>query len=69
MSMSYEQYAAWCREQVPGYRETEAELTQAEEAVYAIAETEPPVSSDACPVTIRSNRNGAVVTPRPKGSK
>ena len=66
-TISFEQYAEWARIRYPGFRNDE-ELTQTEDAVYA--PTEAPASSDACPVTVKSNQNGyVVVTPRPRGSR
>ena len=63
--MSFEQYAAWATSRYPGYH-AQDEMSPTEDAVYAA--TEAPASSDACPVTVRSNRHGVVVTPRPKRS-
>lgn len=68
-TISFEQYAEWARSRYPGYH-AENELSHTEEAVYASAETEPPASSDACPVTVKSNQNGyVVVTPRIQRSR
>lgn len=61
--MSFEQYAAWARSRFPGFRQ-ETETTEA--SVYA--DTQAPESDDSCPVTVRSNQYGVVVTPRPKRS-
>lgn len=61
--MSFEQYAAWATSRYPGFREA----TEVEENLAAAA-TVAPASSDACPVTVRSNRDGVVVTPRLKRS-
>lgn len=65
-NLSFEQYAEWARSRYPGYREEDA-ITDTEAVVYA--ETETPESDEACPVTVRSNRNGVVVTPRIQRSR
>lgn len=66
-TISFEQYAEWARSRYPSFH-AEEELSPTEEAVYAT--TEAPVSSDACPVTVKSNQNGfVVVTPRPQRSR
>ncbi len=62
---SYEAYATWARTRYPEFASDN--LTPQEDAVYSA--TEAPVSDEPCPVTVRSTRNGAVVTPRPKGSR
>lgn len=60
--VSFEQYAAWAASRFPGYREPEVEE-------LASATTVAPVSSEACPVTVKSNQDGyVVVTPRVKRS-
>ena len=62
-SMSFEQYAAWAASRCPGYRD------EGSEEAVASAETQAPTSDDACPVTVRSSRDGyVVVTPRIKRS-
>lgn len=66
--MSFEQYAAWARSRYPGFRDGDEPLSPAEDAVYSTAETEPPVSYEACPVTVKSARRGVIVTPNPKRS-
>lgn len=65
--ISFEQYVAWAASRYPGYH-AEEPLTEVEASVYSA--TESPVSSDACPVTVKSNQNGyVVVTPRPQRSR
>lgn len=66
-TMSFEQYAEWARSRYPGYREEQ--MSPTEETVYESANTEAPSSSDACPVTVKSNKNGVVVTPYAKRSR
>lgn len=64
--VSFEQYAMWARSRYPEFQSDN--VTAHEAAVYSA--TEAPSSSEACPVTVRSTRDGfAVVTPRPKGSR
>lgn len=65
--ISFEQYAEWARSRYPAFQEEP--LTVTEEAVYADAATEPPTSSDTCPVTVKSNKNGVVLTPRIQRSR
>jgi hypothetical protein len=65
--ISFEQYAEWARSRYPGYHPGD-ELSPTEEVVYS-APTEPPVSSDACPVTVKSNQNRVIVTPAVKRSR
>jgi hypothetical protein len=64
--ISFEQYADWARSRYPGHRPEE--LSPTEEVVYS-APTEPPTSSDSCPVTVKSNQNRVVVTPALKRSR
>lgn len=63
--VSFEQYAMWARCRYPEFQSDN--MTPVEDAVYSA--TEAPVSAEACPVTVRSTRDGAVVTPRPRGSR
>ncbi len=63
--LSFEQYSAWAISRYPGYREDDASDVVSGEAI-----TMAPESSEACPVTVRSERHGQViVTPKPKGSR
>ncbi len=60
-NLSFEEYAAWCRSRVPPFDPGEGPVSTADTVLS--------MGDEECPVTVRSQRDRAIVTPRPKGSQ